>query len=316
MAFTHSFDWSGAGGHDDRRPGITCYRGDWGATPTLVAAPDSPPGQTWNWNRQLVCDYLTTLAVEARDRRCHHLTGLDFPFSFPWVACGGTFPGGIGNRVGFWQHVHQTIWPNGAAQDFVDHFPALFAQNGLLGAAYVNHLRCTEKAAQAMGAPALGVFNLRGVSPGKGSLCGIGVLQELMGRCERQRLPLMVWPFLVLMADGAVHPIDILQPMQRVPNGCLILVETYPKVYWVASGQQLRNCGAAATWAAMQHQFGNAAPPAVVPGTEDQADALVAWYGLTGVVDAAAVLAPTDPMCDCQAINAAVIAEEGWIHGV
>lgn len=311
VALIYSFDWSGRDGHGTCLDGIACYKGASGETPTLTIPPTSK-----HWSRSLVCAHLVDLAALAVQNRERVIAGSDFPFSFPWIAANGRFPCGHSNRATFWQHVHSVVWPNGLAQDFVDLDPSVFAQNGKPGANYVNHFRCTEQAAQDVGAPAKGEFNLRGPSPGKGAICGIAVLQELVIRCQRGNLPVMVWPFFLLLANGSLHDVDIMQPELHLPEGCLIVLETYPRVHWVRSGQQLANFANPSTWIAVQRFFDNLKPLPGVPTGKDQADALVAWYGLTRHRNIAAVLAPSHAMLKCHAIHSEVVQQEGWIHGV
>ncbi len=303
----YSFDWSGADVHSKRSSTIACYAGSASTTPALAC----PLGnRTMNWSRLLVYSQLECLASSAAANRERVVVGFDFPLSFPWVNAGYHFPGGHPNRSTFWQHVHQVVWPNGTAQDFVDRYSNLFAQNRNKGANYTNHLRCTEDAARQNKAPAKGVFNLRGVSPGKGAISGIAMLQELLEHCTQRHLPLMIWPFFQLLADGSVNGIDTAQPLRHMPDGCLAIVETYPKVSWVRSRQQRASYNRPATWAAVQGCFNNTSNPPLLPRDEDQADALVAWYGLAEAINLAGALAAG------PSIQPVAIQQEGWIYGV
>jgi hypothetical protein len=140
----------------------------------------------------------------------------------------------------------------------------------------------------------------------------MAVLQELVNRCRAVGVPLMIWPFFVMQADGTFLPVDPLHPLADVPAGCLVLVETYPKVCWNNSDQRLNAFEEAATWAAVRAHFNNTASAAAMPDSKDEADALIAWYGLS----ANTTLAPTPELLACHLAQPALLSTEGWIHGV
>lgn len=311
-----SFDWSGEGTHADRLQGIACYVGNAGGTPERRVSPDSPPGAAWNWTRQQVCDFVVDAAAQAVEQGVQVIAGFDFPFSFPWSATGGVFPDGQGDRATFWHNVHAAVWPNGTAQGFVNLYPKWFAENGRVGADYALRFRFCEQAAREAGAQAKSVFNLRGVAAGKGSICGIAVLQQLVHRCRGRALPLMIWPFFVLLPNGTIHRIEPANPLEQVPAGCLIVVETYPRVHWGQCGQSLDNFQDPVVWNAVANHFSNAAPRPPIPAREDQADALVAWYGLAAPGSVAATLSPTMRLLATLKADPSAVEHEGWIYGV
>jgi hypothetical protein len=192
----------------------------------------------------------------------------------------------------------------------------LFAQNDGVGADYVNRLRATDSAARAAGAQALGVFNLRGISPGKGSICGIAVVRELLAQCTANHIPLLIWPILQLLPNGMVAEVEIEAPLENTPPGCLVIAESYPKWYWRQCGQSLDDYELPTTWDAVRLNFANNAAPAVLPCSKDRADALIAWYGMAQNADIAQTLAPTEAMLAVNAASPDVIRNEGWIIGV
>jgi hypothetical protein len=312
----YSFDWSGADVHRKGQKGIACYGGSASTTPVLVC----PLGnRTMNWSRLLVSGQLERWASSAAENQMRIVVGFDFPFSFPWVEANHQFPGPspmmvAQTRATFWQHVHQVVWqpPNAKAEDFVKLHSDLFKQRSQPdGPNYKNHRRCTERAAGQIGAKAKGVFNLVGMgSPGKGAICGIAMLQEVLNRCKQRHLPLILWPFFQLLRDGSIDEIDVSRPLVHMPDGCLAVVETYPKVFWVRSRQKLGSHNQLRTWDGVQGFFHNTSNAPVVPINEDHADALVAWYGLANAINVSGVHSAS------QGIHPNSIQEEGWIYGV
>jgi hypothetical protein len=308
-----SFDWSGARNHAARLRNIACFEGMPGGTPNLRR-----PANAINWSRFDVVDFLAAMAVDAACREAYEIVGMDFPFSFPWTAGGNYFPTGQCNRCALWEHIHEIVWNDeaGNAQNFVNNHAELFAQNGNVGIAYVNHQRATEVVAYQAGHRALGVYNLRGVSPGKAAICGIAVLQELTLRCRSKRTPLLVWPFFRL-DEGEMIALDLSQPLKGAPKGCLVVVETYPRVFWNNCQQQLDLHNNPATWDAVRCHFHNNSPnPTMLPCNTDQADALVAWYGMSAPKNVANPLAPSQSMIDAEQEKPGAIQQEGWIIGI
>ena len=80
------------------------------------------------------------------------------------------------------------------------------------------------------------------------------------------------------------------------------------------SGQRLKNHASPSTWKGVQQRYNSASRPATLPASEDQADALVAWYGLTSGTTAAGL--STAALMSAQAASPGVVSQEGWIFGV
>jgi hypothetical protein len=297
----HSFDWSGAGKHARRQRGIARCRGRPGGVPALDSG----------WSRLQVLDELSSLAARAVGEGTI-LVGMDFSLSFPFAARDGRFPDGSRSRADFWKAVHARVWPADAHAYVAahrEHFLWYDQRAGRqhTGNRYAARRRAAEEAAGEAGALANTVFKLVGSDQvGKGSLCGIALLEELRLRCRERGLPLLVWPLLSLEASGEARPLAPPGPLAAVRDGRLVIVETYPSLHWAQVGHRGRRpWDVPGVWPQVRARF-SAGGATVLPSTGDEGDALIAWYALS---------AP-DGRGKAPAASARVLAEEGWIFGV
>jgi hypothetical protein len=308
----YSFDWSGANGHNNHLRNIVCY----GGLPGAVPAPEAPPQGAANWSRKAALEFLRDKATAAT-RNGRIVVGMDCAFSFPFQAHGNDFHNGSIDREAFWRSVWAHAWgPTGASitQDYIDAFAGHFQG----GAQCVEHLRLTEEAARDIGAPAISNYHTIGPQVGKGSLGGISVLWLLTQYCLGRNLPLTVWPFFDLGAGQAM-----LIPMDGtwVPReNCLIVVETYPTVQKVQADAYIPYDEV--NWQAVAGHFGGV-PPVQPPVNQDCADALVAWYALSGAQAAngdplglGRLINPTPALVAAMATHPGAVQQEGWILGV
>ena len=268
----HSYDWSGAGSHSERKRGIVLCHGCPGSVPAIKSG----------WSRHQVFQNLCTLASEASTTG-RILVGMDCAFSFPFGAKGGRFPDGSASRAEFWKVVHASVWSQDA-QAYVDAFRGHFlwydqiAGRQHTGCDYRDARRDADLAAAKAGAHANTVFKLVGSNQvGKGSLCGIALLEALRLHCKQQKIPLAVWPFFLQTASGEVQALPRLSPSECAPERCLVVVETYPSLHWAMAGSPgKRPWDAPASWPKVRTRF-NANVAHVQPNSGDEGDALIAW---------------------------------------
>ena len=309
----HSYDWSGAGEHSQPQSGIVRAAGRPGEIPVLEGR--------WSRNRVLLdlCK-----AAERASQKGRILVGMDFAFSLPLAEKGNQFPDGSTSRANFWARVHDTVWEDG-----VSGYVALHAAHFLSydqrtketkrGIAYKDARRVTEREAAKAKVKPNTVFSLIGSNQvGKGSLCGIALLEELRRHCLNSHLPLAVWPFFVLREDGQATPMTEPSPLEDVPKKCLLLVETYPSLHWAQAGYPTRRPWDAKIWPDVRSYFG-AKPARTEASSGDEGDALITWYALSGSRAASGNPLGTaylERRPGALTTPWATIREEGWIYGL
>jgi hypothetical protein len=183
----HSCDWSGAGAHCQPQTGIVRCSGSPGGVPRLEGC----------WSRERVLFDLCKLAQRA-SKKGRFLVGMDFTFSFPLTEKGNQFPDGSRSRADFWARVCNAVWRDGVSGYVALHAAHFMSYDQRTketkkGIAYKDARRATERvAAQAKAKPNT-VFRLIGSNQvGKGSLCGIALLEELRRHCLKNHLPLAI----------------------------------------------------------------------------------------------------------------------------
>ncbi len=296
----HSFDWSGAGSHAQPQPGIVLCRGRPGAVPAIESC----------WSRASVFGHLCALASRAPYDGTI-LAGLDFSHSFPFATKGKTFPDGSTSRAEFWAAVHGKVW-TANAQCYIDAHRQHFlwydqvTKRQHTGTEYVPARRVTEQAAGKAGALANTVFKLVGSNQvGKGSLCGIALLETLRRHCREKKLPLVVWPLFALDASGSGRSLHASTLAESCSGACLVVVESYPSLYWARAGFiGRRPWDDPAAWPRVRERFA-ACEADMELSTGDEGDALIAWYALADPCSYS-----TAPSGDSTTIR-----EEGWIFG-
>jgi hypothetical protein len=310
----HSYDWSGAGEHSQPQTGIVRCAGPPRAMPVLEAG----------WSRTRVLVELCK-AAERASQEGRFLVGMDFAFSFPLAEKGNQFPDGSMSRANFWARVRDTVWKDGVsgyvarhAAHFLSYDPR--TKETKKGIAYKDARRATERAATQARAKPNTVFSLIGGNQvGKGSLCGIALLEELRRHCLKSRLPLAVWPFFVLREDGRETPMTEAAPLEDVPEKCLLLLEIYPSLHWAQAGHAKRRpWDGREVWPEVRNHFG-AKPAEIDASSGDEGDALIAWYALSGSRAANGNPLGTaylEKRPGALAIPWAIIREEGWIYGL
>ena len=310
----HSYDWSGAGEHSQPQTGIVRCAGSPGEIPRLEGS----------WSRNRVLSDLCN-AAERASKEGSFLVGMDFAFSFPLAEKGNQFPDGSTPRADFWARVHDTVWKD-RASGYVALHAAHFlsydqrAKKTKKGIAYKDARRATERAAAEANAKPNTVFKLVGSNQvGKGSLCGIALLEELRRHCLKSHLPLAVWPFFVLREDGQEIPMTEAAPLKDVPEKCPLVVETYPSLHWAQAGYATRRpWNASKIWPDVRSHFG-AKPARTEASSGDEGDALITWYALSGSRATSGNPLGTaylERRPGALAIPWATIREEGWIYGL
>jgi hypothetical protein len=240
------------------------------------------------------------------------LAGLDLSHSFPFASKGKMFPDGTRSRVEFWAVVHGTVW-SAKARSYTDAHRQHFlwydqvTRKQHTGTQYVGARRLTEAAAGKAGALANTVFKLVGSNQvGKGSLCGIALLENLRRHCRDKKLPLVVWPLFALDAEGSERSLHASTLAASCAGKSLVVVESYPSLYWAQAGfVGHRPWDDPLAWPRVRERFA-ACEVDVEPSTGDQGDALIGWYALADS-RSYSTAASGDP---------ATIREEGWIFGV
>jgi hypothetical protein len=287
----HCFDWSGSKAHHSRVRGIACAWGQVGAAPRIRSG----------WSRDSVLAHCLELAHRARNEGRSILLGFDFALSFPFNIKRGTFFNGQRTRAGLWRTLRRRIWTRSK-------FPARFYANTFKSHFHLSgpcietcrQFRFTERIAKAEGANPKSVFHCVGAQVGPGSLCGIAMLDVLRVLCRRGQVPLTVWPLFRMDEKGREHPISV---HGQQPTPCLAVAETYPSLYWRQAHCSSRDWSNPIAWRHVRSTFGGKAPGRP-PRSEDEGDALVAWYALSS--PQASLMAPMGP----------TVASEGWIAGL
>jgi|GEM_PF-3947903 len=287
----HSFDWSGAKAHRTRAPGMALAWGGVGGVPQIRSG----------WSRDSVLAHCLELARRAPDEGKSILLGFDFALSFPFNRKRRAFFNGQTTRAGLWRTLRRLIWTRKQlpARTYASAFKSHFHLDGPC-LKTCRQFRLTERIARRAGTNPKSIFHCVGPQVGPGALCGIAMLDVLRLLCRRGHLPLMVWPLFCL--DGKGHE-DPLSACFQNPMPRLIVIETYPSLYWRQATCSSRDWLNPAAWRHVRSTFGGKAPGSP-PVSEDEGDALVAWYALSSPKTALA--APTRWR----------VANEGWIAGL
>lgn len=286
-----SFDWSGAKAHRARAPGIVLAWGGVGAVPQIRSG----------WSRDAVLGHCLELACRAPDEGKCILLGFDFALSFPFSRKRGAFFNGHTTRAALWRTLRRRIWTRSQlpARTYASAFKSQFHLRGPC-LKTCRQFRVTERIARGAGTNPKSIFHCVGIQVGSGSLCGIAMLDALRVLCRRGHIPLAVWPFFWLDQKGHEHPLSA--GLQK-PMPCLVVTETYPSLYWRQAQCSSRDWLNAAAWSHVRSTFGGKAPGSP-PASEDEGDALVAWYALSS------------PETSLTARKGRWVANEGWIAGL
>lgn len=190
-------DWSGAKG---RYSGIALAECTGNAGPRLIAPAEH------RWTRSGVAEYLTR-RLSGGERL---LIGLDFAFSFPWIAGEGYLAGRapeIADVFSLWERIEQASGdaPDHFAGPVVTHeaFAPSYWQRGTQPAGWRNDKRLTETAcAEATATRPETVFKLIGAKQvGKAALAGIRTLRAIRLAAPAH---VAVWPFETLAGRSAL----------------------------------------------------------------------------------------------------------------
>jgi hypothetical protein len=264
------------------------------------------------FSRLEVLGELRDLAAKAKEKGTI-LVGMDFCFAFPHAEKGGCYPDGSRRRADFWRAVHEQVWPSSAVayvERFAEHFLWYdqVERRKRTGKRYLPARRATEVTADEAGARANTVFKLVGSNQvGKGSLCGIALLEALRRHCLLRGLSLVVWPLLYLDASGVERPLPPPWLLADVPDRCLVVVETYPSLHWASAGfRRNRPWDQPGAWPVVRRRFSGSASR-VAPASGDEGDALIGWYALSE---------PGARYSKAPSASAELLLEEGWIFGV
>ena len=181
----------------------------------------------WNnrWTRTHVVDYLDERIRECASQVRRVLIGVDFAFSFPFLA-DGVLPGLAGSPETWVDLMAMICSTVGRSNDFYpmpfverEEVVPYFRVDGNTGRRYEQRFRVTECKNFLCGQDPASVFNLVGAKQvGRGSIAGIACLHEL-----RSRNPdaIHVWPF-----DG----VDVAEDKTAV------IVEVWPRLLYELVG--------------------------------------------------------------------------------
>lgn len=272
-----SWDWSGAGTQNGMRQGLA--RATWNCRNNQYTL-------THGFSRNHVIQFLQQHITANEKGQCA-LIGIDFPFSFPFLAKGNHFLDGSTTWEIFSRTVHHTLQPNGVAAEFygspadyglggfADHFAHLYRGAGNIGPAYIESYRHTENLAHQINLPAASTFRLVNPMVGVQALAGICVLRIVMNWCATNRYPLTIWPLGRLNRDGRWH--EGTDDWDWKDHG-VVIVESYPRVSFHRSNVDRNHFGADQS---IQQAIANlgvipgTVANHVAPATQDERDALI-----------------------------------------
>ena len=281
-------DWSGAKG--PRVPGLQVAL----ATPDGTAPSLLPNPVGGHWRRSDFEVWLTELIQSGR----RVLVGFDFAPAYAFADEGAFFPGVTGapeDARALWALVDRL-----AAEDpelygmRIAHTPP-FAAHYLTpagkGSLYRYRQRLTERACAAITTPHPVLKCIGAANVGTGSLAGMRLFHRLSGRLGGR---IAFWPFDDVSA----------------PDTTAVLVESFPRAYYMAVGADARAWAEPETIAKVYAAYGSRQSEApVLSQREDEADALV-------IAAALRHLSNKLPLWNRAQLPDAVRRAEGWIFGV